>query len=200
MNFGCCHGDSSHGVELLQAIDIGGVTCLNEAIPGSCINVFKAACSRDDRSKWLDSAEGDADLMLNIPFTSTIQLRSVCVSGGDIPHSPARVRLFVNRPDLDFGAAADAAAAQELTLRADPSGDIWHAVRAARFNNVSSLQLFFSGNLGSDDSHAVRINWLGLRAEVSGRRVGVVHASYESQAQLADHAAAETLREKSMSL
>jgi hypothetical protein len=106
----------------------------------------------------------------------------------------------VNRPDLDYGAAADAAAAQELTLRADPSGDIWHAVRAARFNNVSSLQLFFSGNLGSDDSHAVRINWLGLRAEVSGRRVGVVHASYESQAQLADHAAAETLREKSMSL
>ena len=189
MVFGCCHGESSHGEELLGAIDVAGVRCLNEAVPGSCVNVFKAACSRGDHGVWLDSAVGDADLLLSIPFTSTVQLRAISISGDTPPASPARVRLFVNRTDLDFATAADAAPVQEFDLRADFGGDIWHAVRAARFNAISSLQIFFSGRLGSDENGAVRIFFVGLRADVSGRRVGAVRAMYESQAMLSDHKA-----------
>lgn len=199
MSFGCCHGDASHGEELLRAIDFAGVRCLNEAIPGSCVNVLKAACSRSDHTRWLDSTSNDTDLLLSIPFTSTIQLRAICISGNRPPASPARVRLFVNRPDLDFATALDATPVQDFLLRADFNGDIWHSVRAARFNNLSSLQLFFSGRLGSDDedggavggddggSSAVRIFYVGLRADISGRRVGAVHTTYETQALRTDH-------------
>ncbi len=196
MSFGCCHGDASHGEELLRAIDFNGVRCLNESIPGSCVNVLKAACSRSDHTRFLDSTSNDTDLLLSIPFTSTIQLRAICVSGDIPPHSsPARVRLFINRPDLDFTTAAEATPVQDFLLRADFNGDIWHSVRAARFNNLSSLQLFFSGRLGIDDEAdddvsggcAVRIFYVGLRADISGRRVGAVHTTYETQALRADH-------------
>ena len=190
MSFGCCHGDASHGEELLRAIDIPGVRCLNESIPGSCVNVFKAECTRSDHTRWLESTSNDTDLILSIPFTSTIQLRAICISGDISPASPARVRLFVNRPELDFASAADATPAQDFLLRADFNGDIWHSVRAARFNNLSSLQLFFSGRLGVDDYEgdgAVRIFFVGLRADISGRRVGAVHTTYETQALRSDH-------------
>jgi len=192
----CCHGDASHtlGEELLRAIDAGGVSCLNEAVAGSAAGVLKAHCSRADKGRWLDSAggggEGGGDLLLSIPFSSTVQLRALCVSAAP-GAAPARARLWANAPDLDFAAAEERAPAADVALGGpDEAADVWHALRAAKFNNLSSLQILLVGGGGAG---ATRVFFVGLRADVVGGRRGVVHATYESQAQRADHAAGDAL-------
>jgi hypothetical protein len=58
----------------------------------------------------------DAELLLNIPFTASVRLRGLCVSGGEAPGGrPTRVRLFANS-SLDIGECAAAAGTQELAL------------------------------------------------------------------------------------
>jgi hypothetical protein len=189
---GCC-GDASHSADVLRAIDFAHLTCLNEAEAGSAARVLRPHEARANRDAGaLASAGADAELLLSIPFTSTVRLRALCVAADAAPAAPARVRLFINAPQLDFAGAAAREPAQEVVLAdADARGATWHALRAARFNNVTSVQLYFSGNLGAPDdaaAAAVRLFFVGLRAEVTGFKRGVVHAEYEARAAPSDHA------------
>lgn len=69
--------------------------------------------------------------------------------------------------------------------------------QAAKFNNISSLQVHCRGNAGldeSDDAVPVRIFWVGLRGDVTGFRHGIVNAVYESRPQLSDHSLPNDLK------
>lgn len=178
----CCdHDDASHGAEIVRTIDVANLRCLNEAISGSVARVFRSHCTRADKSAYLDSFGDDPELLLSVPFSCTVRLRSIVFSAGAPPACPARARLFVNQPNLDFDGAATATPAQELVITgADENADGWHALRGAKFNNITSLQIHFTGNLGSGgDPASVRIHFIGLRAEVTGFKGGVVNATYE---------------------
>ena len=198
----CCHGDDAHvtkeEITLFSAIDFGRVQCFNEAAPGSGVRVFKAACSARDKGAHCESAGGDAELLFTVPFTSSVRLKALCVSAGEGGAGgagcPLRVKVFANA-SVDISDAADAAATQELLLTSPDAGaELWHSLKVARFGTVHQLQLYFSGRLGapagagaSDEGPPIRIYYIGIRAEVGAPRVGVVHATYESRAQLADH-------------
>jgi hypothetical protein len=178
----CCdHDDASHGAEIVRTIDVANLRCLNEALSGSVARVFRSHCTRADKAAFLDSFGDDPDLLLSVPFSCTVRLRSIVFSCGAPPGCPARARLFVNQPNLDFDGAATATPAQELAITgADENADGWHALRGAKFNNITSLQIHFSGNLGGGgDDASVRIFFVGLRAEVTGFKGGIVNATYE---------------------
>lgn len=66
---------------------------------------------------------------------------------------------------------------------------MFEVMQAAKFNNISSLQIHCQGNaeLDTDDALPVRIYWLGLRGDVTGFRHGTVAAVYEAKPQLSDH-------------
>lgn len=186
----------SGGEPLLPYIDTVNVRCLNERVDKSCRLVFKGLADKADKSTYMDSGEFDPEMLLHIPFTSTVKLRSLCVSGGEHGRTPATIRLFANKPDLDFSAAQDAAPLQEVLLsHEDPSAETWHPLKTAKFNNISSLQLHFTGALSGDDEGDVRIYFLGLKGESTGFKHGLpTEVVYEARPQLSDHQAREDQR------
>ena len=123
---GECVCEDPEGQSLLPFVDLDKVRCLNERAPGSgrkCLKPFER--KYDDRvSECLFSEEGDAELLLHIPFTVAVKLKSFCVIGGGNGEAPADVRFFVNRDDIDFALAAQLPPTQVFELAEDNSGVI----------------------------------------------------------------------------
>eukprot|EP00741_Cyanophora_paradoxa_P005696 tig00000903_g5522.t1 len=169
--------------ELLNRyVDTTKVRCLNESVAGSCQKLFKTLAKKSDRSSFLESA-ADEQLMLHIPFTGAIKLKSICVIG-EGSSAPSKVKLYVNRADLDFGLAEQVPAAQEVELQADPQGAIEYPLKIAKFQNVTDLTMFFSENFGADST---RIYYIGLKGSYTKMERRAVSAVYELRPQVADH-------------
>lgn len=181
---GEAHEDGCEGASLLPSIDISRLRCLNEAVPGSCRVVFRSLSQRASRAGALRSNPGDAELLLTIPFTSPVRVKSVCVGGDEA----LEAALYVDKEGLDFAGAGEIAPAQALALPADPAAELWHTLRAARFQSVTSLTLLLRGGGEVADDGAV-VYFVGLKGAPTGHRRGVVQAVYEARAQLSDHQA-----------
>jgi hypothetical protein len=193
---GCCDlvEATAGGVSLLPYIDVPNVRCLNAAGGvGAGRAVLKAMDRRRSRDAFLDSQAGDPELLLHIPFTCTVRIRSLCVSGEEGGRTPDRVRLFKERPALTFDDAQASAAVQEVALaHADSGADTWHPLKVAKFSGVSSLQLHFTGSGGAED---VRLFFVGLKGDVEGHvRTLPANLVYEARPQAGDHAVPEEER------
>jgi hypothetical protein len=57
-----------------------------------------------DRDDYLESNKGDPELLIYIPFTSSVKMKSMTVIGGDEGTAPSFIKLFVNldQPDFDL--------------------------------------------------------------------------------------------------
>jgi len=101
----------------LLAIFHAQVRCLNEAEEGLCKHVFKPWHRRlDTDGPSLRSDVEDPELLLHVPFTGAIKLQAISVIGGPDGTSPAKLKVFTNRDDLDFGVAGQAQPVQEWDL------------------------------------------------------------------------------------
>lgn len=180
------HADDCEGASLFSSIDLPRVRCLNEADPGACRRVFKPLADRESRAGApLASQSGDTDLLLVVPFTNTVRLKSLCISGDEDGSTPSSVKVFVNRDDMDFAMAEEATPTQEFELPEDPSASLWHPVRAAKFGSVTSLALLFRGTHG--DADASNLWFVGMKGVATGLVRRPVEAVYEARAQLSDH-------------
>ena len=89
--------------------------------------VFKA---HDDRlsSATLESDPDDPELLLHVPFTAEVKISSFCIiSSGDT--APKRVRLFVNRENVDFSNVKETKEVQAFDLTPDSKGVIEYPVQ-----------------------------------------------------------------------
>jgi hypothetical protein len=71
-----------------------------------------------------DSEEDDPELLLHVPFGGAVKLTGITVVGGPEGTSPAKLRVFINREDLDFAAVADLPPVQEWDLLENYGGQI----------------------------------------------------------------------------
>ncbi|KAL8109996.1 hypothetical protein AgCh_025925 [Apium graveolens] len=102
----CEEHDCSSDWSLFQHIDLPKVSALNEAVPGSVKSVFKAWEQRLSISEGhLKSNEGDPELIVFIPFTSDVKIKSISIIGGSDGTSPSKMRAFINRDGIDFSDA-----------------------------------------------------------------------------------------------
>lgn len=180
-----CAPDDPDGNSLLPFIDVGNITCLNESVENAGQLVFKALADKHDDGDCVVS-DADAELIIHVPFTVAVKLKSFCIIGGANGEAPSKVKLFTNREDVDFDLAGDLAPQQEMELAEDFEGAIDYGVKAAKFQNISSLTMFIPENHGADET---RITYIGLKGEGTTARRGVVECTYEARAQLKDHAA-----------
>ncbi|KAL7121949.1 hypothetical protein ACP275_01G015600 [Erythranthe tilingii] len=91
----CDEHDCSTDWSLYKHIDLSKVSALNEAVPGSVKTVFRAWEQRLNSSEGiLESNEGDPELIVFIPFTSDVKIKSISVVGGADGTSPAKIRAF----------------------------------------------------------------------------------------------------------
>lgn len=82
------------GKSLFQQIDLDNIVAHNESVHGACRRVFKPYAERLTADPHADS-DSDAELLIHIPFCSSVTLKSFVVCGGSPACAPASCRLWV---------------------------------------------------------------------------------------------------------
>ncbi|OQR97835.1 hypothetical protein THRCLA_06842 [Thraustotheca clavata] len=176
--------EDAEGDSLYKYIDTSKVRCLNALDETQKTHPFKSAANKCDRTKYLDSNEDDPEMILYIPFTEAVSIKSICISGGAEGLHPTSVKLFTNREDIDFTNASELPAVQKLDLVEDFDAHIDYPLQLRKFQGISNLSLFFENSVDGDQT---RIYYIGLKGESKKWRHGVVECVYESRPQLSDH-------------
>jgi len=156
---------------------------LNEAEKDSAVKVFKPWNERLDTTKFLESGE-DEELIIHIPFTGAIKLKSIIISGGDQGSSPKQMKIFTNREDIDFSNANEVKPVQEWDLHEDFKAQFEYPTRIAKFNNVSNITIYIPNNFGAENT---RIYYIGLKGDFTMLNRGPVIATYEAKPLVKDH-------------
>lgn len=174
----------TRGLDLLNSdSDYGDVRTLFELTQPSTLVVGKgkgAASGSTQAKDWVQS-DVDEQLMLYIPFTSTLKIHTIhitsCVPADadddDAPLRPKTIRLYTNKQhNLGFEEAEDISAVQEFELKASD----WDAstqtakleLRFVKFQNVTSLVLFVVD--GDGDGDKTRIDRIRIIGETGEKR------------------------------
>ncbi|KAL7752813.1 hypothetical protein RI367_001816 [Sorochytrium milnesiophthora] len=190
-------GDES---SLWRHIVLDNVRCLNESEEGAGTSVLKPWEERMDTAKVVES-DADEQLILHVPFTGSVKLKSIAVRGGPGDAAPSKLKVFINSDQLDFDAAESTEPTQEFELvdpsagGADAAGVIEYPTRVAKFNQVRSVSLYFCENFGAD---ATRLLFVGFKGEWTELKRDPIITLYEAAANPADHATeAEALQKSS---
>ncbi|GAB2285520.1 hypothetical protein Dimus_019969 [Dionaea muscipula] len=162
------------------------VCALNEAVVGSVKTVFRAWEQRLITSQeWLESNEGDPELLVFIPFTSDVKIKSISIIGGADGSSPSKMRAFINREGIDFSDAQSMQPVQEWDLAENLEGVLEYQTRYSRFQGVGNLTLHFSDNFGADST---QIHYIGFKGEATQLKRDVVATIvYELMPNPSDH-------------
>lgn len=180
--------DASLGSSLFSSIDLVGVRALNEAVVGSARLVCKGYNERTTGDPSCSSCDDDCELIVHVPFVDPVRVKFVSITGGPNSEAPNQAKLWVDRDDIDFDNCHDVPPSQTLDL-VDPDehaveGTLDYPVTARKFQNVSSITLFFSDNFGGDRT---TITYLGFKGNSTEARRGVVDCVYETRGMPADH-------------
>ncbi|KAJ2710908.1 hypothetical protein H4R19_003509 [Coemansia spiralis] len=170
---------------LFGKVAVGRAWCLNEQTPGSVCGVFKPWHQRLDTTCGIAS-DADEELLVYVPFTGMVKLKSVLIWGGSGQEAPREVRVFANRDDLDFDNVHDALPTQEWPLVDGATHPVEYPVRAAKFSAVQSVALHFPANFGADETH---VYYLAFRGDWEQLRENPVISVYELRPNVADHKA-----------
>lgn len=184
------HGDEL-GMSLRPQFDFPRVVCLNEEVPNSGRAVLKLHEERLTAEPSLCSPVDDPELLLTIPFTESVTIQSISVRSVATNNSspPKTLKLFTNREDLDFDTARELD--PQMTFELLPpyhftEGSIDYPLRpAGRFQNISSITLYFQDNY--DDEKSTEITFIGLKGKGSNLKRMAVETVYESQGMMKDH-------------
>lgn len=102
---------------------------------------------------------------------------------GEGGHCPAELRIFKNKPSMDFESAENTKPDQviQTVYVHEP---IEYQLKPSVFFGVTSLQLYFPKSMGGQPS---RLHYIGLRGTTSRQKRQVVNCVYESAPQAKDH-------------
>ena len=180
------------GLELLNADDTKGAAAVlfEPSAPSSASTKTEkgkgsgnnqAEESKEPSVDWIES-DTDEQLMLYIPFQSTLKAHSIQITSlappsasaddgdGDdeVPMRPRTFKLYTNRPhNLGFEEADDTPPTQTITLDAKDWDSETHTakleLRFVKFQNIVSLIIFVVD--GGGDGEKVRIDRLRLIGE-----------------------------------
>ena len=151
---------------LFLDVDREQVTALNEKQTGSAAHIIRPYDQRMSDSPLLES-DVDDELMVYVPFTGSVRLRSLLLRSGPGHATPRAIHLYKNTEALDFGDAANETPKplQKLTSIPESSDVVEIPLLAARFPDVQSLTLYIPGCLGTErgvaDAHT-SISYLSL--------------------------------------
>ncbi|KAI4286238.1 MAG: hypothetical protein L6R38_000004 [Xanthoria sp. 2 TBL-2021] len=176
------------GLDLLNAdSNFGSARTLFDASKPSALQGGKgkgkgSAQAGEETKDWAES-DTDEQLMLFIPFQSTLKVHSLHITSlppkdtgaeaDEVPMRPKTIQLYSNRAHvLGFEEADDIEATQAITLQPEDwdaaTGTVKVDLRYVKFQNVSSLVLFVVD--GEGDGERVRIDRLRIVGEKGSKR------------------------------
>eukprot|EP00008_Paramoeba_atlantica_P008587 CAMPEP_0201491220 /NCGR_PEP_ID=MMETSP0151_2-20130828/29003_1 /ASSEMBLY_ACC=CAM_ASM_000257 /TAXON_ID=200890 /ORGANISM="Paramoeba atlantica, Strain 621/1 / CCAP 1560/9" /LENGTH=209 /DNA_ID=CAMNT_0047877477 /DNA_START=18 /DNA_END=647 /DNA_ORIENTATION=+ len=168
---------------LFQYIDTEKVFCLNEEDEGSIRKVFKPHDQRLDKTQFTKS-DCDEQLIIYIPFTGNVKLTSFCFSGLSESSSPAVVKAWRNRSDINFSNVESLKPVQEWALHPDLRAEIDYPVSVSHWQSCSSILFFISKNFGEDETE---LAYIGLKGAHQELKRDIVMTTYEAKPQPKDH-------------
>jgi len=192
-NHGDCHDEShehdhDHASEtglsddLFAYIDTDNVTALNVSNEVPASKIIKPWHLRLDEETSIES-DADDEMIIRVPFTGSVKLKSVLLKSGPGEQTPVKVCLFADEDNMDFSDIQQRQILQEFEIpQGREVGE--YTVKPAKFTNISSITLHFPGGQGGDN---IQLYYLGFRGDWTPRRRDPVITVYESQANLADH-------------
>jgi hypothetical protein len=149
-------------VDLTGLIDKKSIVCLNQSSVNSIGNALQ------DNGTFVES-DCDDQLLVTLPFNSSVKIMSITIRSPDVEHAPSKVRLFANRLNLDFDSAVSVPAEQEFDLDAGVAqgSGITLKLYFVKFQNVNSLTLFFPGPThgGEEVTRISRIQVTGITSQ-----------------------------------
>ncbi|EGG00373.1 uncharacterized protein MELLADRAFT_93329 [Melampsora larici-populina 98AG31] len=167
---------------LYSKIDRDQITSCNLDPENPAKNCIKPWSDRMDDTMFSES-DTDQQMIIRIPFTGSVKLRSILIRGIPGDSAPTQLKLFANEPGLDFDTLETCTPTQVLEI---PTTDelVEFPVRVAKFSSVSVLSLFIDGNPSGSKT---RVYFLGFKGEFSALSRKPVIAIYEAQANPTDH-------------
>lgn len=186
----CEASDCSTSFSLFKHINLSSLRCLNCLDTSPLQHVFRTWDERlTELSPPLRSNEEDEDdereLLIHVEFDGAVKLSAVTLIGGrDESTSPSKLRVFVNRDDLDFEAIRSLPPTQAWELQPDPSGVLEYPSQAHKFQGVTSIDLHVQGTFGAD---FISIDFIGFKGTFTERKRQAVEAVYEARAMPSDH-------------
>jgi len=160
---------------LYTRIDTDRIECLNEAAEGSGKLVFKPWDERLNFEQFVES-DCDEELLLKIPFTGNVKLKGLIIIGGEDESHPSRIRLYKNRPNMNFD-DVNIEADQEFEVMRDPNGTLEYIIKIVKFSSVYHLTIHIPKNFGNETT---KVYYIGLRGEfTAAQRDAILIANYE---------------------
>ncbi|KAI4525312.1 DUF1000-domain-containing protein [Schizophyllum commune Loenen D] len=157
------NADTADASNLFRVIDKDNVHGLNLAVPESAQAVIKPWHEREDTTVFADSGVDD-QMIIHVPFTESVRLRSVLLKLGRGESTPRTLRIFANHPNIvDFADAENTRPQLNIRLLEGEVEVVEYPLRVAAFTSVTSLSLFFSDAVGEDTS---RLYYLGFRGDL----------------------------------
>ena len=159
----CILGEEQTVVDLTGSVAKNEVFALNEKEHQSCQKLFKIKEEMLDRKDFCDSNDGDSDLVIYIPFSSQVNLKTMNIIGGEDGMAPAKIKIFVNRKEseIDFD-LKDSNCEQEINCVENREGTLKYFLKANKFHSVWSLTLVVTLNHGGDNTRFYYIGFEGV--------------------------------------
>jgi len=160
---------------LSDQIDARRAECLNVSKEHSLRDMIlnsNSLVERANTDNYVESAD-DEQLILFLPFKQKHHLRSIRFYAPNSESCPRTIRLFVNRPHMDFDSVESLKADQEIVLSGEeatrnPVKPI--ALKGTHFRNVNSLTVFVRDNHGADTTMIYKMKLVGTLAEDTSRQ------------------------------
>lgn len=188
------HGDHDHSHDLEPAlqsslykqIDFDAINTLNESTPRSGASIVQKTWTERSNDTPILESDADEQLLMHVPFVASCKLYSLIIRTSDTPNAPKSLKLFRNRDDLDFTAAADLKPTQTLELpRTNEVAEI--PLNRAQWNMTTSIDLFFEDNHSDGDEDVTVISYLGFKGDFMAVNREPVNVLYEAAANPSDH-------------
>jgi hypothetical protein len=173
----CDHSDKeTQEFSLYSQINTLGLKCLNCVDPDNGFKIFKPWSDRLDTTVLLSSEE-DEEIIIYIPFVSSLKLTSIGLLGIGGDSDPSGLKVFVNRDDVDFDSVRDITPTQEFECVRNSGGVVpEYKTLPTKFGNVRSLTLFISSNFGAERTV---LSYIGLKGEFTILKQDPVITNYE---------------------
>ncbi|KAI0013259.1 translation protein [Xylariaceae sp. FL0662B] len=172
---------------LYQHIRFDDINTMNEASPGSGKAIVKKTWAERLEPEPELASDTDEQILMMVPFTGQVKLHSILLRTSPSASAPRTLKVFINRDDLDFEAAEERPATQQLEL-AQTSEVQEVSVKRALFSKVQRLTLFFADNFGDGDEDVTRLSYLGFRGEWMPLGRAPTNILYEAAPNPSDHA------------
>jgi hypothetical protein len=162
---------------LYAMLDTETTTALNVTRPRDVMGIFKPFVKRLETEPLLIS-DADDEMILTLRFTSPVTIRKLMIIGGTNPdQQPATLRCYPKQENIDFNNVETFRPAQTFNLQPNPEGTVELITTLHQYTNVSTLVLYFQGNLGGLENSSLR--YIGMQGDHTHYKREAVHTVYE---------------------